>query len=717
MRKKARFKSTLKKSIAALAMCMLPSVAQAATNWTNADNMENELKQNSTWTGSGWLLNQGNYTATDTSNGSLNLLNMNLSLGDGTTLNATGNGVYGIRLDQGLFAMTGGNINAIGNFGFGIRLNQGSFTMTGGNINATGNSGSGIYLDQGSFAMTGGNINAIGNGGFGIYLDQGSFAMTGGNINATGNTGSGISLDQGSFTMTGGNVNATGNTGSGISLDQGSFTMTGGELNLMAGSGNSVYLNNWGTAPGDGNATASIKNSTVRAEFDLAGTYRGYFSANNAPINITNSKFQPLLKNSLSLNKNATKTYTFMDTNSGTITGEFDLIGSVTMNHEIINTGTSYTFSTTRKAWASELLSGNGEIIAKYIEDNASTLNTQNLDLYNLYSTLDMSPTRKDLTAVSNSLTPHMSTKLSGVALNKISLANKFQDAQVDSIARLSMGNNFNAESNDWQIWASPIMQKPNGKLSDSSQTPDEKSAGLILGMTKSTDKNTKDFSVYYINSNLDMRYASANLDTFGINYANRQNINEDNVFLKYNAGYAFTDVEQDRYPGGTFNNKSNTDLHALRLGLGIGKDNYLKNARVTPFLGLDYTYTYQKGYTESGNLSTAYSVGSESHNSLRTKLGVETELNINSKTSIDFGAYWRYELLSKKAQVEANFMSMPNTKFTFKDDDRSRSSIDLNLGLNFKVHKQTDLKIGFGYELNSGADSQYLNLQLLHKF
>ena len=693
MRKKARFKSTFKKSIAVLAMCMLPSVAQAATNWTIADDMENELKQNSTWTGSGWLLNQGNYTATDTSNGSLNLLNMNLSLGDGTTLNANGNGGTGIALGQGSFAMTGGNINATGNSGFGISLSQGSFTMTGGTINATGtNSGLGISLGQGSFTMTGGNINATGNGGYGISVEQGSFTMTGGTLNATGS-----------------------NFGYGIFLDQGSFIMTGGALNLMAGSETSVYLLN---LFGSGSATASIKNSTVRAEFDLAGTTAGYFSANNALITIENSKFQPLLKNSLALNKGSSSgTYTFMNAGTNSITGEFDLIGSVTMNHEIINNGATYDFKTTRQAWASELLSGNGEIMAKYIEDNKTTLNTQNLDLYNLYSSLDMSPTRKDLTAVSNSLTPHMSTKLSSFALNKMNLASKFQDAQVDSVARLSMGNNFNAKSNDWQIWASPIMQKTNGKLSDSSQTPDEKSSGLILGMTKSTDKSTKDFSVYYIGSNLDMRYASANLDTFGINYANRQNINDKNVFLKYNAGYAFTDVEQDRYPGGSFNNKSNTDLHALRLGLGIGKDNYLKNARVTPFLGLDYTYTYQKGYTESGNLSTAYNVGSESHNSLRTKLGVETELNINSKTSIDFGVYWRYELLSKKAQVEANFMSMPNTKFTFKDDDRSRSSIDLNMGLNFKVHKQTDLKIGFGYEINSGADSQYLNLQLLHKF
>ena len=203
----------------------------------------------------------------------------------------------GIRMDSGVFKMSGGKVTENGSESAaagGLRLGGGEATISGGEISKNiGNNAAGIFANC-DLTISGGKItenSGTGNGP-GVYMSAAKLTMTGGQIsyNVAGGNGGGVYLAQATMEMTGGEISGNrGGMGGGIYNYGSSLTIKDGLIQNNAGyklGGGGVYSNN----------RFESDNTTVKAEASLViegGTFSGNTSkTDGAGIRADSGKFK-----------------------------------------------------------------------------------------------------------------------------------------------------------------------------------------------------------------------------------------------------------------------------------------------------------------------------------------------------------------------------------------------------------------------------------------
>jgi hypothetical protein len=169
----------------------------------------------------------------------------------------------GVRIEGGVFVMSGGEISDNSYSGVTNGDDRGSFVMSGGEISRNSEQG---VTNGGSFVMSGGKI--LDNNAGGVY-NSGSFVMSGGEISRNQDHANGGVYNLGSFVMSGGEISRNivrNGVGVGVNNHDGNFSMSGGVI-----SGNSAVH-------GGGVATSNI-GFTNHGTFELTG---GKISGNTA---------------------------------------------------------------------------------------------------------------------------------------------------------------------------------------------------------------------------------------------------------------------------------------------------------------------------------------------------------------------------------------------------------------------------------------------------
>ena len=663
---------------------------------------------------------------------------------------------YGIRLKSGDFHLNGGTVNVTATttgetstygYTYGIHLeSNNNFIMTNGTLNTTGdatlNTGYGVHLETGSFTMSGGTINTIGkyslspgNGwGHGINLGYGNFTMSGGTVNATGTAygssilggyASGIRLFMaGNFVMDGGKLIATGNgqTGYGVNLSKGKFIMNSGELTLDPGDGiglalclsynNSINLNSGSLRTNIDFAGGTNNDQIVIGKMQINNPEKDYYDSDTGSIKINNSVrlLQPFLKNSIAFAKNSPERLIFgQATNEvvGTFAG--DPQRTITLTYKADYEEDNVALIVTRDAYVSEVTGGSMKQIAKYIEENKDKfLNDKgnNQDLIDLYSSFDMLNSADLIPGEMRKTTPHTATRFLPLMVDQFDVA---YAATMPRTRSYFGATDLLPIDKEWSFWITPEANYTTFDA-ESIEFDDATffSKGATVGFGRHYAKDAIALSATGLWGDYESKndFDSADTAFYAAILAYRFNPEAGQVWKEVGVGYAYGEYEQER---GDRRHRKSSEVNPMltRLSVSIGSDDYNgDNWRVTPVLGVDYTYAQQGGYREKG--AAALSVDSVISHSLRPRIGVDASYNLNDMYSVNLGADYRYETLDNVVELNTVFAGYDELgSFTVQGENRSRHSGTLALGVTCKQSDSLSLDLAYGLKLADHITTQ----------
>ena len=652
-----------------------------------------------------------------------------LNIGGGVSLDVRSSGVLtpttwavGLYLDTGDIAMTGGVLHGLGdNEGIALYLGSGNFIQSGGSISASGiNGGTGILLGSGNFTQSGGSISAIGNGDHScaIYLTSGNFIQSGGSISASGI-----------------------NNGDGIMLGSGNFTQSGGTLALMPGNSHSVYLSN---DRGRGNAKAHFgAGATLRPGVDFAANQGGRFATRNGSVTIASgAQVKPYLVNSLALDKGAAPNYVFLGISNivgGTsITGQFALQNSLTIDYAYDAQAAAHGIIYTRKAWASEVASdGNMRGLLQNFEARYP-VGQLPANLVQAYSRLDESTSQGEFDNATRGLTPWAATQFGNLAVQNFDLIGasfgKYLAAASKNSRTLLPGANDSDDASDapasgyqplssnWQAWLTPLYRYEKIDAKDSNAADiDGSSYGFAVGAARSFEGGTLGFSANFLHGDLSGGGSDIDSDTWAFMTGFRTIPLFDGAFapwLQLHAGYAYTDYDLKRLDTLGVSQTSSPHQHTGRVGLEVGQDLYFSdNAfRLTPSIGLDYTYAWQSSYSESNLSGVALNVGSTHLDSLRGKIGADAEYALCDSFSLGGHAYYRLEMADTHVDLDSQFLGT-DIRFETTGQDYDRSSANLGVNASWNITEQISTRAGYDLTFGDHYQAHQFDLSLVWEF
>ncbi len=681
----------------------------------------------------------GTLTAQGADNGAgIYLASGNFAQSGGTLTAQGADSGAGIYLASGNFAQSGGTLTAQGaDNGAGIYLASGNFAQSGGTFTATGkSSGKGLWLGGGALNLSGGTLTAQGaNNGAGIYLTSGNFAQSGGTLTAQGdNFGSGIQLNSGTFTLSGGML-AAGSNSNGAGLVTGKFIQTGGLLELLPGDGIGTSMR----IDPLGDSVAAFKaGATLLPVIDFTVQRTGLLEASSlSAVSIDpKAKLAPRGVTTLALEKGASTPQMLFLRSTSPITGKFIAPGSTTLTYTYMVTDNAHSLAVTREAWVSEVLGGLASSATGAIEENRRWI-LDNLGgpkearyLSMAYDAVEFNLNEGDPENAAKSLSPWAATQLGNLALTNMDqalgaissvldkLSNQEGPAAISALApeqttaalaAAPAAGEGAANARDWAIWLTPLARFDRiGAKSASFDDLDGTSTGIAAGLARRMDFGTLAFGGFFLNGEFDGGNTDLDSTTFGLLAAWRSKpLAGEAAFspwVELDLGYAYTSYDQEREDMFGFNNTSDLHQQSLRAGLSLGQDFYPDPAlRLTPVIGLDYTFAHQSGYTEDGDF-LPLSVDGDSLNSLRGKIGFTADWRALEYISLDAHAFYRYEFADTSVDVDSQFVNTP-VGFIAEGEDYDRSSGNMGLGLSW--HMSDSLSLRGGYDFTVGDHYQ----------
>ena len=157
---------------------------------------------------------------------------------------------------------------------------------------------------------------------------------------------------------------------------------------------------------------------------------------------------------------------------------------------------------------------------------------------------------------------------------------------------------------------------------------------------------------------------------------------------------------------------------HTARLGLEAGQDFWLDNSalRLTPIVGLDYTYAWQSSFKENNLSGIALDVDSEDFNSLRAKIGLDTEYALTDNLSLGGYGFYRLETLDTHADLSTQMIGTA-VRFETTGQDYERSSGNLGASLDYAITEQISTRAGYDFTFGDHYQGHQLDLSLIWEF
>lgn len=369
----------------------------------------------------------------------------------------------------------------------------------------------------------------------------------------------------------------------------------------------------------------------------------------------------------------------------------------------------------------SSLLDGNNSRAAHAVEQHLSSLaQSTKREMLSAYSALNASSCADELNSKARGLTPHASTFLGPMAINRFDMAqgllfNRLGDkghklALEDPLAltaarpRLSPAPTQTGVRRDflqasavagtpvpelavttasmaatgWNAWLSPMA---GFERYDAKSASWDNASGSTQGMTFGTVRHLTEFSLgvtgYYMRSLPTGGGWTADAETYGFMaglQTGKVQILGYSPKLQIGAGYAYSNIEQKRSDILGREHGSSPRQHGVRLSASVSQGfSPLAWLTITPTLGLDYTYIHQSAYCEDGG-GLSLSIGQASMSSVRPRLGGELKLTPFKDISIKTHAFVRQELGNRALNLRSNITGTP-VNFIAKGQKYSRSS------------------------------------------
>jgi len=188
--------------------------------------------------------------------------------------------------------------------------------------------------------------------------------------------------------------------------------------------------------------------------------------------------------------------------------------------------------------------------------------------------------------------------------------------------------------------------------------------------------------------------------------------------WLQLTGGYAYTDYNLSRTDTLGVNHNASPDQHTFRAGLEVGQDFYVNNdaLRLTPSIGLDYTYAHQSSYSEDGPSGLPLDVDSAHLDSLRGKVGLDAEYALCDTLSLGGYAYYRMEMADTHVDLDSRFVGT-RIQFQTKGQDYDRSSGNIGLSADWTVTDQISTRAGYDFTLGDHYQGHQFDVSLIWEF
>lgn len=140
------------------------------------------------------------------------------------------------------------------------------------------------------------------------------------------------------------------------------------------------------------------------------------------------------------------------------------------------------------------------------------------------------------------------------------------------------------------------------------------------------------------------------------------------------------------------------------------------------PVGALNYTALHRPGVTENGNDGSRLALESNTFNSLRSSIGVNSRwdlpLSSGAVIAADLQLTWDHELLDTDVSQQATFTNYRNARFSSKNQVTGRDALGVKTGLRYHINQDVELGVGIESELfRSGYDSVAGNLSATWRF
>jgi outer membrane autotransporter protein len=267
-------------------------------------------------------------------------------------------------------------------------------------------------------------------------------------------------------------------------------------------------------------------------------------------------------------------------------------------------------------------------------------------------------------------------------------------------------------------VWGQGYGSRANWDDDNNASDMDQSSGGVLFGADTALSKTAHIGVLAGIGkTSLDVNdrsseadYDSYRLGIYGGNKVNGFNLNGGVAYSRHNvdtertvAFSSYSDVHEADY-----------DANTLQVFGEAGYDIDVKDAVVTPFVGLSHVRVKTDGYTESGG-AAALNADSSSESVTYSTLGVRGERNVEmvdgTKVKLSGELGWQHALGDADSSITQNFAG--GDDFTIEGLSAARDSALLNLGAYVEISPSATLGVSYSGEFSGRVQQNVLKANL----
>jgi fibronectin-binding autotransporter adhesin len=246
---------------------------------------------------------------------------------------------------------------------------------------------------------------------------------------------------------------------------------------------------------------------------------------------------------------------------------------------------------------------------------------------------------------------------------------------------------------------------------------------GVIFGFDqKLNDHWTLGLAAQYAHSSLSFADGSASSDADSYNGIVYGGWHQDRLYVNGTAGFGWNAYNSSRSldvggftanPSGSFSGQNYTASTETGYAFHAG-DDQIGDWTLTPYAGLDYTFTHTDAFTESGDGVSNLAVQAGHSNSLITSLGIRTATKIETQDNGTFTPEvhlaWEHENLDENQNINAAFVSSPGNVFSVTSAQYGRDSAIVGAAVTQELSRHSRVFLTYDARLNGGYTEQAIS-------
>ncbi|MDC9598023.1 autotransporter outer membrane beta-barrel domain-containing protein [Xenorhabdus anantnagensis] len=378
-----------------------------------------------------------------------------------------------------------------------------------------------------------------------------------------------------------------------------------------------------------------------------------------------------------------------------------------------------------RNAYSQYAQDNNANQVGKALD---SIVSTAQPDIQQLYRVLDFSAA--DGSAISNTLDQLSPAGYSAMFAN--SLNREQQIANIIS-GRHTVIAPMQLVKNEWQSFAVPFVSNLSQKHQGNSVGYNASSYGVVFGAEKQSESYRN--WIFGLHGAISGQSATIKLPESGTGKMTAFNLGIQARYAvnplagAYMFGNGRFGIEDGRMDRNIHVNDYTASNHASWKGLSGsfmagGGYRWALSEKLSagPTASLNYTTLSRRGMTETGSDGSRLKLDSNTFNSLRSSIGVNSNwslpLSSGAVVTTDLQLAWNHELLNTDLVQNASFANYRNVGFSSKNQVAGRDSLGLKAGMRYQINKNIELGAGVTSEVyRSGHNSVSGNLSTTWRF